>query len=105
MTDKVAAYDDNIRFSCRFVTCNIAAACLLHIPDWLSLVERLVWDQEAVSSILASGTAGLSSWIARRVHTPEVVGSSPSPAILCQINSAGRVPFLQIGSRRFTPCI
>lgn len=48
----------NIRFSCRFVTCNIAAACLLHIPDWLSLVERLVWDQEAVSSILASGTAG-----------------------------------------------
>lgn len=58
MTDKVTAYDDNIRFSCRPVTCNIAAGFLLHIPDWLSLVERLVWDQEAVSSILASGTAG-----------------------------------------------
>lgn len=58
MTDKVTAYDDNIRFSCRLVTCNIAAGFLLHIPDWLSLVERLVWDQEAVSSILASGTAG-----------------------------------------------
>ena len=45
-------------YLCGAVSCNIAAACLLHIPDWLSLVERLVWDQEAVSSILASGTAG-----------------------------------------------
>ena len=45
-------------YLCGAVSCNIAAVHLLHIPDWLSLVERLVWDQEAVSSILASGTAG-----------------------------------------------
>ena len=45
-------------YLCGAVSCNIAADFLLHIPDWLSLVERLVWDQEAVSSILASGTAG-----------------------------------------------
>lgn len=82
MADEAITYDDNIRFSCRFVTCNIAAVYLLHIPDWLSLVERLVWDQENVSSNLASGISRMEQLVAREIHALKVAGSNPAPAIL-----------------------
>ena len=34
--------------------------------------------------------AGWSSLEARRAHNPKVVGSNPTPAILCLVSSVGR---------------
>ena len=82
LTDEVTAYDDNIRFlagSSPAMLRQVFCCIYLISSVWL---EFLVWNQEDVSSILASGTAGWSSLEARRAHNPKAVGSNPAPDIM-----------------------
>ena len=67
--------------------------------DVAQLAEQLICNQQVIGSSPIIGLtllkrnfniAGWSSLEARRAHNPKVVGSNPTPAILCLVSSVGR---------------
>lgn len=61
----------------------------------VALVRRLLWEQEAVGSTPATPTTLMrgGATVARRVHTPQFVGSTPTRAtiLVCRRPGTGRV--------------
>ena len=67
---------------------------------WLNLVELSVWVREVACSNRVIPIVALAELVMHRIVVPDYAGSNPvgHPT---RINSVGRVPSLQVGSRRF----